>query len=331
MRTRFPCGVAVALAAAASGAVAQPAGKSASPSDYPSRSIRFVVPFTPGGTVDILARVISPRLSEALGQQVVVDNRGGSAGVIGTEIAARSPPDGYTLMLGNTASIAINPGLYSKLPYDPVRDFAPVTLVALAPYVLVVPPSLPARSVKEMLALARARPGQLAYASTGNGSVGHLSGELLAFMAGVKLQHVPYKNIGQMMTELMSGQVQLLFLGVVSAGPYVRTGKLRALAMSGSKRSSMLPETPTVAESGVRDFEVTGWYGVFVPAGTPPQIVMRLNAEIVRIINGPEVRERLSSEGADLVGNTPGQFAAYVKSEVAKWAKVVKLSGARVD
>jgi tripartite-type tricarboxylate transporter receptor subunit TctC len=298
---------------------------------YPTRSVRFVIPFTPGGTADIIARVMAPKMSEGLGQQVVVDNRGGSGGVIGSEVTAKSPPDGYTIMMGLTANIAINPSLYQKLPYDPVRDFAPVSLVASAPYALIVPPSLPARSVKELVSLAKAKPGELAYASFGNGSAGHLSGELFASMANVKLLHVPYRNIGQGLADLVSGQVQLLFLGIVSAQPHVKAGKVRAIAVTGLKRSPMMPNVPTVSESGVKGYEVTGWYGVFVPMGTPADIITRLNKEIVRVVALPDVRERLSSEGAELAGSTPQQFDRYVKSETEKWAKVVKLSGAKAD
>jgi tripartite-type tricarboxylate transporter receptor subunit TctC len=274
---------------------------------------------------------MAPKMSEGLGQQVVVDNRGGSGGVIGSEIGAKSPPDGYTMMMGLTANIAINPSLYQKLPYDPLKDFAPVSMVASAPYALLVPTSLPARNVKELVALAKAKPGELAYASFGNGSAGHLSGELFASMAGVKLLHVPYKNIGQGLTDLVAGQVQLLFLGIVSAQQHVKAGKLRAIAISGLKRSPMMPEVPTVSESGVKGYEVTGWYGVLVPAGTPAEIVNRLHKEIVRVLALPDVRERLSGEGAELVGNSPQQFDRYIRSETAKWAKVVKLSGARAD
>ncbi|HYC44581.1 MAG TPA: tripartite tricarboxylate transporter substrate binding protein [Burkholderiales bacterium] len=299
--------------------------------NYPARTIRFIVPFTPGGSADIFARPVAQKMSESMGQQVVVENRPGSGGVVGTEVAAKAAPDGYTLMMGLTANMAVNPSLYPKLPYDPLRDFAPVTLVASAPYVLVVPPSLPARNVKELVGLARGRPGDLAYVSLGSGSMGHLSGELLASMAGVKLLHVPYKTLGQALPDLMSGQVQLLFLGIASAQGHVRSGKLRAIAVSGLKRSPALPQVPTVNESGVKGFEVTGWYGAFVPAGTPQDIVARLHKEIVRALSQPDVKDRLSREGADLVGNSPREFDAFVRSEIAKWAKVVKLSGAKAE
>ena len=307
-----------------------PAGVQAQTS-YPARTIRFIVPFTPGGSADIFARPIAQKMSESMGQQVVVENRPGSGGVLGSEAAAKAPPDGYTIMMGLTANVAVNPALYAKLPYDPLRDFAPVTLVASAPYALVVPTSLPARNAKELVALARAKPGELAYVSLGSGSMGHLSGELLASTAGVRLLHVPYKTLGQAIPDLMSGQVQLMFLGIASAQPHVRAGKLRAIAVSGARRSPALPQVPTVMESGIRGFEVTGWYGVFVPTGTPQEIIARLHKEIVRALSLPDVRDRLSGEGAELVGNSPREFDGFVRSELAKWAKVVKLSGAKAE
>ncbi|HZN23973.1 MAG TPA: tripartite tricarboxylate transporter substrate binding protein [Burkholderiales bacterium] len=307
-----------------------PAGVQAQ-TGYPARTIRFIVPFTPGGSADIFARPIAQKMSESMGQQVVVENRPGSGGVLGSEAAAKAPPDGYTIMMGLTANVAVNPALYAKLPYDPLRDFAPVTLVASAPYALVVPTSLPARNAKELVALARAKPGELAYVSLGSGSMGHLSGELLASTAGVRLLHVPYKTLGQAIPDLMSGQVQLMFLGIASAQPHVRAGKLRAIAVSGARRSPALPQVPTVMESGIRGFEVTGWYGVFVPTGTPQEIIARLHREIVRALSLPDVRDRLSGEGAELVGNSPREFDGFVRSELAKWAKVVKLSGAKAE
>ena len=307
-----------------------PAGVQAQ-TGYPARTIRFIVPFTPGGSADIFARPIAQKMSESMGQQVVVENRPGSGGVLGSEAAAKAPLDGYTIMMGLTANVAVNPALYAKLPYDPLRDFAPVTLVASAPYALVVPTSLPARNAKELVALARAKPGELAYVSLGSGSMGHLSGELLASTAGVRLLHVPYKTLGQAIPDLMSGQVQLMFLGIASAQPHVRAGKLRAIAVSGARRSPALPQVPTVMESGIRGFEVTGWYGVFVPTGTPQEIIARLHREIVRALSLPDVRDRLSGEGAELVGNSPREFDGFVRSELAKWAKVVKLSGAKAE
>jgi tripartite-type tricarboxylate transporter receptor subunit TctC len=298
---------------------------------YPDKPVRFVVPFTPGGSADIFARAIGQKLGEAWGQQVVIDNRGGSAGIIGSEIVAKAPPDGHTLMLGITANVAINPGLFPRLSYDPVRDFAPVTLIAAAPYVMLVTPSLPARSVPEFIALAKARPGQLNYASTGSGSAGHLTAALFASMAGVQLTHVPYKNIGSILVDMFAGRIEMMFVGLVSAQPHVKAQKLRAIGISGARRSPLMPELPTVAEAGVRGFEVTGWYGVFVPARTPPPIVAKLNADIVRILKLPDVSERFAAEGAELVGDTPAQFSAYIAGEIAKWSRVVKLSGARPD
>jgi tripartite-type tricarboxylate transporter receptor subunit TctC len=298
---------------------------------YPSRPVRWIVPFTPGGSADVFARPIAQKMSDSMGQQVVVDNRPGSGGVIGTEVAAKAPADGYTLMMGLTANIAVNPALYPKLPYDPLRDFAPVTLVASQPYALVVPPSLPARNAKELVALARAKPGELAYASLGSGSMGHLSGELFASMAGIKLLHVPYKTLGQAIPDLVSGQVQLLFLGVASAQSHVKSGKLRAIAVSGLKRSPAMPDVPTVSESAVKGFDVTGWYGAFVPAGTPQEIMGRLHKEIAHALSLPDIRERFSRAGAEVGGNSPREFDAFVRSEIAKWAKVVKLSGARAE
>ena len=298
---------------------------------YPARPIRFIVPFTPGGSGDVFARPIAQKMSESMGQQVVVENRPGSGGVLGSEVVAKAPPDGYTIMMGLTANVAINPALYPKLPYDPARDFAPVTLVASAPYVLVVPPSLPAANVKQLVALARSKPGDLSFVSLGSGSMGHLAGELFASTAGVKLLHVPYKTLGQALADLVSGQVQLLFLGIASAQPHVKSGKLRALAVSGAKRSPAMPQVPTVSESGVKGFDVTGWYGVFVPAGTSQDIIARLHKEVVLAISQPDVRQRLSAEGAELIGNSPREFDVFVRNEVAKWAKVVKLSGAKAE
>jgi len=298
---------------------------------YPDKPVRFVVPFTPGGSADIFARAIGQKMGDAWNQQVVIDNRGGSAGIIGSELVAKAPPDGHTLMLGITANIAINPGLYARLPYEPVRDFAPVTLVAAAPYVMLVTPVLPAKSVQDFIALAKARPAQLNYASTGSGSAGHLTAELFASMAGVKLVHVPYKNIGSTLVDMFAGRIDTMFVGVVSSQPHIKAQKLRAIGITGAQRSALMPELPTVAESGVHGFEVAGWYGVFVPARTPRPIVARLNAEIVRILKLPDVAARFEAEGADLVGNTPEQFAAFVAAEIAKWSQVVKTSGARPD
>ncbi len=298
---------------------------------YPERPIRIVVPFSAGGSADVFARAVGNKMSEAWGQQVVIDNRAGSGGVIGTEIAAAAPRDGYTLMMGNTANMAINPALYRKLPFDVVRDFAPITLVAAAPYVMVVPTSLGVSNTREFLALARAKPGQMNYASLGSGSASHLTGELLQSMAGVKLVHVPYKTLGTVLTDLISGQVQLFFLGMVSAQSQIKGGRMRAIGVTGPKRSPAVPDLPTVAESGVPGYDVVAWYGLFAPTGTPRPIVLKVNAEVKRIVELPDLRDRLSAEGAEVNASTPEQFAAYLKTEMVKWAKVVQASGARTD
>ena len=312
----------------ATNAAAQPK-KETAPASYPDKPIRFIVPFTPAGTADILGRVVAHKLGERWNQQVVIDNRPGSAGIIGTEIAAKAPPDGHTLMMGITANIAINPALYAKLPYDASRDFAAVTLIAKAPYLMIITPGLPVKSVQDFIAYSKSRPGQVNYASTGSGSAGHLTAELFSSMAGVKMAHIPYKTSAAHVVDMIAGQVHLFFGGIVSAQPHILSGKLRAIAITGAKRSPLMPELATVSESGLRGFEVVGWYGVFVPTGTPHAIVAKLSAEIARILKLPEVGERLASEGAELSGNTPEEFAAYIKAEQAKWAKVVKISGAR--
>jgi tripartite-type tricarboxylate transporter receptor subunit TctC len=313
--------IAVAFASVATGAVAA----------YPDRPVRIVVPFTAGGSADVFARAVGQKMSEAWGQQIVVDNRAGSGGVIGTEIAATAPRDGYTLMLGNTANIAINAALYKKLPVDTVRDLAPITLVATAPYVMVAPVSLGVANAREFIALAKTKPGQLNYASLGSGSASHLTAELLQAMAGIKLTHVPYKTLGTLLPDLISGQVQVYFIGLVSAQTQIKGGRLRAIGITGPKRSASMPEVPTVAESGVPGYDVVAWYGFFAPAGTPREIVMRVNAEVKRILGVPEMRERLSGEGAEVAASTPEEFAAYIKTEMVKWSRVVKLSGAHAD
>jgi tripartite-type tricarboxylate transporter receptor subunit TctC len=331
MPKKIICALVFTMTVATPAAFAQQSVKNADSSAYPDKPLRIVVPFSAGGSADIFARAVAQKMSDAWGQQVVVDNRAGSGGLIGSEIAAHAASDGYTLMLGITANIAINPALYRKLPYDPARDFAPVTLLAAAPYVMAVPLSLPVKNAREFIALAKAKPGELNYASLGNGSANHLTAALFASMAGIKLAHVPYKLVGSVLTDLMSGQVQLFFVGAVSAQAQIKGGRLRAIGVTSVRRSALLPDVPTIAESGVRGYEVTGWYGVFVPAATPRPIVTRLNREIVRILKLPDVSERFTAEGAELVGNTPEEFAAYIRSEIAKWSKVVKLSGARED
>ena len=297
---------------------------------YPAKPIRFLVGFPPGGTSDILARTIGQKLGEAVGQQVVIDNRPGAGGNIGAEAAAKSAPDGYTIFM-STTSQAISASLYSKLNYDLVRDFAPITQAVNYTNLLVVHPSLPVRSVKELIALAKARPGELNYGTAGNGTPPHMTGELFNSYTGVKLQHVPYKGGAPAIADLLGGQITIMFDNVPPLLPHVQAGKMRPLAVTSLKRISVLRDVPTLDEAGLKGFDSVAWNGVLAPAGTPKEIVARLNAEILRILSLPDVRERLSSQGADPVGGTPEQFAALIRSEIQKWAKVVKDSGAKVD
>jgi tripartite-type tricarboxylate transporter receptor subunit TctC len=304
---------------------------SAFAADYPTKPIRLVVPFAAAGTTDFLARAIAQKLGQNLGTTVIVDNRPGAGGNIGSDIVAKSDPDGYTLLLGTVGTHAINASLYKKMPYDTVKDFAPITLVASVPNIVVVNPSVPAKSIKELLALAKSKPGQLSFASSGNGSSIHLSGELFKSMAGVDMLHVPYKGSGPAVADLVGGQVNLMFDNMPSSLPHVKSGRLRAIAVTSAKRSPAAPDLPTIAESGVPGYEAVAWFGVLAPAATPPAIVKKLNAEIIKVLKSPDVAERLSSQGAEPVSNTPEQFSAYIKSEMAKWAKVIKASGAQVD
>jgi len=298
---------------------------------YPTKSIRLIVPFPPGGPADILSRAIGQKLTDSWGQQVVVDNRAGAGGTIGSDLAAKGTPDGYTLLMGFVGTHAINPSLYSKLPYDNVKSFEPVSLVATATIILVLHPSLPAKSVKELIALAKSKPGELTFGSPGNGTPQHLAGELFNTMAGVKMTHVPFKGAVPAINDLLGGRISLIFSSAPPALPHVATGRLRALAVTSGKRSSVSPDLPTVAESGLPGFEVINWYGVLAPARTPKPIVEKLNAEIAKIMKLPDVKERLSSVGIETLGSTPAQFAAFMTDETAKWAKVVKFSGARLD
>ena len=298
---------------------------------YPARPIRFIVPFAPGGSTDTLARTLSTKLGEALGQQVVVDNRAGGNGNIGTDLVAHALPDGYTILLGYVANLAIGPSLYAKLPYDPVKDFAPITQLAVAPNILVVHPSVPVKNFREFIAYAQANPARINFASAAVASPGHLSGELLNLAAGIHMQHVPYKGSGQAVVDLVGGQVQAMVSGMSSVMPHIKAGRLRPLAVTGSQRSPAVPDLPTIAESGFPRFEATAWYGVLAPAGTPPAIVTRLHDEIVRALKMPAVRERLEYVGFEIVGGTPAAFGAYIKSEIKKWAPVVKAAGAKPE
>ncbi len=313
----------------APGAGAQPAS-TGSGQAYPAKSVRVIAGFPPGSGADITARVIGARLGDALGQQIVVDNRPGAGSNIAADIAAKSPADGYTLFIGTVAN-TINATLYSKLPFDFARDFAPVALTTAAPNVLVVHPSVPAKSVKELIALARSRPGQLNFASAGTGTAPHLSGELFNAMAGVRMVHIPYKGSPPAVTDLLAGEVALMFSPSSTVLPHVKTGRLRALAVTTAARLPSLPELPTVAESGLKGYETITWFGFVAPARTPPAVVARLNAEIVKVLALPDVRNLFASQGIETLGGTPDHFASYIRDEIAKWAKAIRLSGAKAE
>ncbi len=298
---------------------------------WPTKPIRFISPFAPGGGADITSRVIAQKLHDALGQPVLVDNRGGAGGMIGVDLGAKAPPDGYTLVLGTIGPIAINPSLYAKMPYDPIKDLVPVTLAADALNVLVVHPALPVKNVKELIALGKARPNELNFASSGPGATDHLAGELFNMLTGTKMVHVPYKGGAPAMLDLMSGNVQIIFSTVSTAIGQIKGGKIRALGMTGIKRFVLMPELPTIAEAGVPQFAVNNWYGVFVPAGTPKEIVARLNTEIVKVLNLPDAKQRLLESGIEATPSTPEQFATYIQAETKKWAKVVKDANIKVE
>ena len=298
---------------------------------YPAKPIHFIVPFPPGGGNDTVARAIAQQLGPDLGQPVVVDNRPGAGGSVGAELAAKSPPDGYTLFLAGVGSHAVNPNLHARLAYDPVRDFTPITLVATAPSVLVVNPAVPARTVAEFTAYARANPGKLNYASNGNGSAAQLAAAMYESMANVRMVHVPYKGIAPALTDLLSGEVQLMFGTVVALVPHIQAGKLRALAVTSRKRSALLPDVPSLAESGLPDYEAGSWYGVMAPAGTPREIVERLHGAIARALKQPDVAQRLAAEGAIVIGSTPAEFGAHIKAELARVGNVVRAAGIRIE
>jgi len=298
---------------------------------YPSKPLRLVSPFPPGGVVDTVSRVVAQKLSESLGQPVVVENKVGAGGNIAAEFVSKSSPDGYTLLMGSIATHAINVSLYSRMPYDAERDFAPVSLAATNTNLVVVNPSFPVRSIAELIAYAKANPGKLNYGTAGSGTAQHLAGELFKTTAGIDMVHVPYKGAAPAISDLLAGQIPLMFVDISISLPHVRAGRLRALAVTAGKRIPQLPEVPTVAESGLPGFEVNAWFGVFAPAGTTREIVNRLNADIVRGLAAPEVRERLLALGVEPQTSTPEQLAAFVKSEIAKWGRIVRASGARAD
>lgn len=294
---------------------------------YPEKPVRLVAPFVPGGPTDIVARVVAQKLGQNIGQNVVVDNRGGASGAIGCEIVARSAPDGYTLMIGSSGNLAVAPALFARLPYDPVRDFQPITQTTAGPQVVVVNANVPAKTFAELLALARARPGSLNYASGGAGTTTQLGPELLKSMAKIDLVHVPYKGTGQALSDVISGQVQLMMSSLLPAMPHVKSGRLRGLAVTSLQRTPALPEIPTVAESGVPGFETTSWHGMVVPAKTPKALVARLHAEMVKVLNQPEVKALFLAQGMETVANTPEAFAGYIQRETDKWTTVIKAIG----
>jgi tripartite-type tricarboxylate transporter receptor subunit TctC len=312
--TQLQYAYALALAAVAAGAAAQ---------QYPSKPVRFVVPFVAGGPTDIQGRMLGEKLSQRLGQQFIIDNRGGANGNIGLEITAKAPPDGYTIVIATVGTWAVNPSLY-KQPFDVTRDFAPIIQVSTSPAVLVVHPSVPARNVKELIALAKSKPGQLNYGSSGVGGLGHISGALFGLMTGTKMVHIPYKSSAPSLTDLIAGQIEVLFNNAISTVPHINSGKARALAVTSLKRMQALPDLPTLDEAGVKGYDNSSWSAVGAPAGTPKEIISKLNSELAAILKLPDIQEKSAAVGADIIGGTPEQFAAYLKSEIAKFARVVK-------
>ena len=301
------------------------------PDNYPTKPVRILVGFPPGQATDIIARAVAQKLGDMWGQQVIVDNRPGAAGIIASELAAKATPDGYTLLMSSSGPLAINTGLYAKLPYDPVKDYEPITVTASVPLVLVVNPSLPVTSLKELVALAKSKPGQLNYASGGSGVTNHLAMELFKSAAGLEINHIPYKGSTPALTDLIAGQVPFMFETGLATIPLIKAGKLRAIAVSSARRTVALPEVPTVAESGYRGFEAVAWVAFVAPAGIPAPVLSRLSADTLKILRMPDVRERFLGLGAEPVGNTPAEFRTYLRAEIAKWGKAVKDSGARVD
>jgi tripartite-type tricarboxylate transporter receptor subunit TctC len=297
---------------------------------YPAKSIRLIIAQAPGSTTDVVARVVGNKMAEGLGQQLVVDARPGAGGTLGTELAARAPADGYTLFMANNSTHGSNPALYAKLSYDAVKDFTPIIYVVSTPYVLSVHPSLPAKNLKELIALAKARPGQINYASAGNGSTHHLSGELLKSMAGIDIVHIPYKGTTPAISALISGEVSIMFATVTGIQPQIKAGRTRGIAVTTPKRSAMLPELPTMGET-LPGFEMLSWFGLLAPAGTPPAIISRLNAETAKVLANPEVKALLAAQGCEVVSGTPEQFGDYIKSEITKFTKLAKATGIKAE
>jgi tripartite-type tricarboxylate transporter receptor subunit TctC len=314
--------LAMALAAAASHAAAQA---------YPSKPVRIIVPFSAGGGTDIVARAVGQKLAERWGQPVVVENRVGAGGMIGADAVAKSAPDGYTLLMCSPAEVAVNHHVYPKVPYDPARDFAPITLVTVTPLVVAAYPGLPVKDMRELVALAKAKPGTLGFATPGTASTQHLSGEMLMAAAGIKLVHIPYKGAGQSIPDVIGGQVPLGIYGILTISQQAKAGKLRVLAVTTPKRSAVAPDWPTLAESGFPGFDTSLWFGMLAPAATPRPIVGKIHDEVVRILKLPDVAERIASQGGEIVGNTPAEFAAFIAAESAKYARIIKEAGVRLD
>lgn len=312
------------------GAVCGPAWAQ-SAAGYPAKPVRFIAPFPPGGSTDLLARLVAQKLTEAWGQQVIVENRGGAAGTIGVELAARAAPDGYTIVMGHVGTFGVNPTLYPKLSYDAVRDFAPITVLATVPNGMAVHPSLPVKTARDFVALAKAKPGELLYASGGSGSASHLAGEYFKLLTKINMVHVPYKGTGPAMVSMISGETTMTITGMTALMPHVKSGRLKLLGVATMKRLPIMPNIPTINESGVPGYDANQWYGVLTQAAVPRDIVMKLNAEIIKVLARTDVKERLAADGAEAVANTPEQFAAHIKAEIARWAPVVKASGAKPD
>lgn len=300
-------------------------GAEAAEAKYPSKPIRFIAPFVPGGPTDTMARLLAVKMNESMGIPVVVDNRGAAGGIVGFDLVAKAAPDGYTLLLGSAGGLTMNPSLYLKLPYNPLRDYQPITQITSGPQILVVHPSVPAKSVQELIALAKVKPGQLNFAAAGTGN--RLAVELFKAQAGIDIVYVPYKGTGQALADVIAGQVQMMMPTALTAVPQVKAGKLRGLGVTSAKRSSALPDVPTIAEAGLPGYESTSWHGVLAPANTPRVIVTKLHAEVIKALNQPDARERLNSQGLEVIGSTPEEFAAYIKSENLKYAKLIKQIG----
>ena len=298
---------------------------------FPAKPVRFIAPFPPGGSTDLLARLVAIKLTEAWGQQVTVENRGGAGGTIGIELAARAAPDGYTIVMGHVGTFGFNPTLYPKLPYDAIRDFAPITVLATVPNGMAVHPSLPVKTARDFVALAKAKPGELLYASGGSGSASHLAGEYFKLLTKIDMVHVPYKGTGPAMISMISGQTTMTITGMVALMPHVKSNRLKLLGVATMKRLSIMPDIPTINESGVPGYDANQWYGVLTQAAVPRDIIAKLHADIVKVLARPDVKERLAADGAEPVANTPEQFAAHIKAEIARWAPVVKASGAKPD